>query len=200
MVKNLLLDLGNVLVRFDPAEMIRPWADNDADRDEILRAVFRHPDWARGDDGSLTEAEILENARGRLPERLHPALSNVIAHWPEHLSPLPGSEDFLRRMKARGYKLYALSNAPARYLEFKRDLPMLKLLDGEAISALIGHSKPGVEFFRWALDAFHLNAAECFFADDAPRNVAGAEAAGIKGCVFDGDYRALAAQIAQIDA
>jgi putative hydrolase of the HAD superfamily len=197
MLKNLLLDLGNVTLRFDPVVMTAPWVENEADRDEIIRAVFTHPDWGKGDDGSLTEDQILKNAKGRLPRRLHPALEKVIEHWPEYLKPLPGAEEFLRAMKARGFKLFILSNAPARYEQFKTNKPILNLFDGEVISALVGYSKPGVEFFRCALDTFHLKAEECFFVDDIPVNAAGAEAAGIQSYVFDGDYRALTSRIDQ---
>jgi hypothetical protein len=82
-IKNLLMDLGNVTLSYDPVKMTEPWVDGEADRDAIIRALFGHPDWGRGDDGSLTEEEIFRNARGRLPERLHPALSNIRVHWPE---------------------------------------------------------------------------------------------------------------------
>ncbi len=197
MIKNLLLDLGNVTLSYDPIKMTEPWVDSEADRDEILRAVFHHPDWGKGDDGSLTEAQLKENARGRLPERLHPALDQVIAHWPEYLTPLPGAEDFMREMKARGIKLYALSNAPSRYAEFKKAIPLLELFDGEVISALVGLAKPGQEFFHYALDTLSLKPEECFFVDDLAPNAAGALRSGIQSCVFDGDYGSLAALIEQ---
>ena len=192
MIKNLLLDLGNVTLSFDPKAMVDPWVENEADGDQILQAVFLHPDWGRGDDGGITEAELRENARERLPERLHAALDDILLHWPEHLKPLPGAEDFLLAMKARGMKLYALSNAPLRYREFRKDLPLMDLFDGEVISALIGLSKPGPEFFQYALETHSLDPAECLFADDLERNVLGARALGIKACVFDGNYAALA--------
>lgn len=200
MIKNLLLDLGNVTLCYDPKMMTEPWVENDADRDEILRALFSHPDWGRCDDGSLTEDKLLENARGRLPERLYPALLNVLEHWPEYLTPLPGAEDFLRDMKSRGFKLYALSNAPARYTDFKTNIPLLRLFDGEVISALIGCAKPGPEFFQYALGAFELDPKECFFVDDLSPNAAGAQACGIQSLVFDGDYRALTALIEEKNA
>ena len=200
MIKNLLLDLGNVTLSFNPVKMTDPWVADEADRDEIIRALFAHPDWGRGDDGSLTEDEIFRNARGRLPERLYPALSNILLHWPESLTPLPGAEDFLRAMKARGFKLYALSNAPARYAQFKANIPILKLFDGEVISALVGRSKPGAAFFRYALDTFHLNPAECLFVDDLAPNAAGAQSLGIMSYVFDGDYRRLTALIDEKNA
>jgi putative hydrolase of the HAD superfamily len=196
-IKNLLMDLGNVTLSFDPKAMVSPWVESEADRDQILRAVFLHPDWSRGDGGGITEAELRENARERLPERLHEALDNVLLHWPEYLTALPGAREFMLDMKARGLKLYALSNAPLRYQEFRKDLPLVDLFDGEVISALIGRSKPGAEFFRYALDTYSLNPEECLFADDLEPNVLGARAAGIEACVFDGDYGALTALIEQ---
>ncbi len=195
MIKNLLLDLGNVTFQYDPRKMTAPWVENESDREEIVQALFAHPDWGKGDDGSLTEAQIEKNARGRLPERLHPALKKVIEHWPEYLTPLPGAEEFLLDMKSRGYKVYALSNAPVRYAEFKKDMPILKLFDGEVISALVGCSKPGPEIFQYALSTFNLRAEECLFVDDLPHNVAGAELLGIQSHLFKGDYRALTALI-----
>lgn len=200
MIKNLLLDLGNVTLSFDPKLMTRPWVENEADRDRILQAVFLHPDWGRSDSGGITEAQLRENARARLPERLHEALDQVLLHWPEYLTPLPGAEGFMLSMKARGVRLYALSNAPLRYREFREDIPLIRLFDGEVISALIGRSKPSPEFFRYALDTFSLNAKECFFADDLETNVLGARACGIQACVFDGDYAALTARIEQYSA
>ena len=195
MIKNLLLDLGNVTLSFDPKAMIAPWVENEADRDQILQAVFLHPDWGRGDDGGITEAELKENARRRLPERLHGALDDILLHWPEYLTPLDGAEEFMLDMKARGMKLYALSNAPLRYREFRKDMPLLDLFDGEVISALIGRAKPNEDFFRYALDTYSLDPEECLFADDLEPNVLGARAVGIKACVFDGDYEALAALV-----
>jgi putative hydrolase of the HAD superfamily len=199
-IKNLLLDLGNVTLLYDPNTMAAPWVENEADRDEIVHALFLHPDWSKGDDGSLTETQMHENARGRLPKRLHPALSNVIAHWPEYMTPLPGAEEFLIDMKARGLKLYALSNAPTRYADFKANYPILKLFDGEVISALIGRAKPSRTFFEYALETFDLNPSECLFVDDLAHNAAGAEACGIEAVVFHGDFDQLRAVIEQRNA
>ena len=199
MIRNLLLDLGNVTVRFSPAAMIEPWAENEQDRGDILQALFAHSDWGLCDAGRLTEAQLHENARARLPERLHPALENIILHWPEYMTPLPGAEAFLKTMKSRGFRLIALSNAPARYADFKKNMPILKHFDGEVISALVGLAKPGREIFEYALSAFSMKPEECFFVDDLPHNVEGAASAGIGGCVFDGDHQALMSLIDQIN-
>ncbi len=200
MIRNLLLDLGNVTVIYSPAAMTAPWVESDEDRDAVVAALFAHPDWGLCDAGQLSEAQLCENARARLPERLHPALENVILHWPEHMTPLPGAEVFLKAMKSRGFRLIALSNAPARYAEFKVNMPILKHFDGEVISALVGLAKPGREIFEYALSTFTMKPEECFFVDDLPHNVEGAASAGIAGCVFHGDYQALTALIDQYNA
>jgi putative hydrolase of the HAD superfamily len=199
MIQNLLLDLGNVTVRYDPVEMTAPWVESNADLNAIVEALFFHPDWGLCDAGRLTEAQLFENARARLPQRLHPALKNVLLHWPEYMTPLPGAEAFLKTMKSRGFRLIALSNAPERYAEFKVNMPILKYFDGEVISALVGFAKPGREIFEYALSTFSMKPDECFFVDDLPHNVEGAARAGIAGCVFHGDYEALMALIDQMN-
>jgi putative hydrolase of the HAD superfamily len=195
MIKNLLVDLGNVMLAYDPRAMAAAWVQNDADQDAIIAALFAHSDWAEYDRGAITEDQLCKNARARLPQRLHGALGRVIGTWSDHLTPLPGAADFLRRMKAAGRRVYALSNAPARYDQFKKDISLLELFDGEIISARLGFSKPGPEIFRYALKAYALNPEECFFIDDLAVNVEGAARCGIDGCVFDGDYHALEALI-----
>jgi putative hydrolase of the HAD superfamily len=48
--------------------------------------------------------------------------------------------------------------------------------------------KPDVCIYQYLLDKYQLLPEECFFIDDMARNVAGAEKAGIRGTVFDGDF------------
>ena len=63
----------------------------------------------------------------------------------------------------------------------------LTAFDGMVISGAIGIVKPDPAIYRHILDKFDLRAEECVFIDDSEKNIAGAEAMGIKGYLFDGD-------------
>ena len=59
------------------------------------------------------------------------------------------------------------------------------------ISADEGVMKPGAEYYLRALRKFSLKADECFFVDDVPANIEGAQFCGIHGAVFYNDVEHL---------
>ena len=55
------------------------------------------------------------------------------------------------------------------------------------LSGPIKMAKPQKEIFEYVLDSFNLCHEDCLFIDDVEDNIKGAESAGIKGYLFDGD-------------
>ena len=58
-------------------------------------------------------------------------------------------------------------------------------------SAVCGKVKPNADIFAYLCGRNGLNPTECVFVDDNPANIAGAEAFGIHGYLFDGDVKKL---------
>jgi putative hydrolase of the HAD superfamily len=96
-------------------------------------------------------------------------------------------EALLGELKEAGYGLWLLSNASRRQHEYWPRCPGSGLFDGTLISADVGLMKPQREIYELCLEQFGLKAEECFFIDDAPANIEGANRCGIAGCVFHGD-------------
>ena len=74
MIKNIVFDMGNVLLRFEPEYFIERLGVAPEDRRTLLVQVFRSLEWARMDRGSLTEKQAAELICHRLPDRLHAAV------------------------------------------------------------------------------------------------------------------------------
>ena len=73
MIRNIVLDMGNVILRFDTdVFMDRVGLTDPADREWMDREVFRSLEWAKTDRGSLTPEEAAEIMKRRVPERLRP--------------------------------------------------------------------------------------------------------------------------------
>ena len=138
------------------------------------------------DRGTLDEPDAEERMCTRLPQRLHSAVHELTSRWDQPIVPVAGMEELVRELKEKGYGPWLLSNASRRQHEYWPRCPGSDLFDGTLISADEGLMKPQREIYELCLERFGLKAEECFFLDDAPANIEGANRCGIAGCVFRG--------------
>ncbi len=195
MLKNLILDMGGVLLRYEPRYFLRRVGITDeADIELLVREVFFSKNWAQTDLGYLDEAGLEERVRPLLPERLWDVAHQMIFHWNEPVEAVPGMADFIRESKALGLKVYLLSNVSHRIDEYWHTIPGSELFDGRVISARLHMVKPQPEIFAHLLGKFGLSASECLFVDDMPQNAEAAVRCGLHGFAFSGDMDALRAE------
>lgn len=85
--------------------------------------------------------------------------------------PMPYACEVLEELRARGVKLGIVTNgwveAQTRTLE-GLDLP--RRVDDVVISKAVGLSKPNPQIYRLALERLGVQASECWFVGDSPRN------------------------------
>lgn len=195
MIKNYIFDFGNVLVRFDPALLTAACVADPADRDQIWPVVFDRMYWNPLDRGRISDDEVKAACRTRLPERLWAKAEETYDKWVENLTFLPGMPQLVRDIKARGGKLYLLSNISIGFAESWETVPHLAELfsqfDGLVFSGPLGLVKPSPEIFCHLLDTYGLDPKESIFIDDSEKNTRGAEAVGLPAYRFDGDADAL---------
>lgn len=187
MIKNVIFDMGNVLLRFDPELFLDRVGVTGPDRLLLKREVYQSLEWARMDRGSLTDEEATALICQRLPERLHEAVDKLVGHWDRPILEVPGMEELAAELKSLGYGVYLLSNASYRQHEYWPRVPASRYFDGTLISADEKLVKPQPEIYRLLCERFSLKAEECFFIDDAINNVEGAFFCGMPGMVFHGD-------------
>lgn len=188
MIKNIVFDMGNVLVGWTPQEFALRAAGNEADAALLNAALFDGPEWGMSDAGLLSQKELLHIALSRTPERLHGALRELAALWPGWMAPIPGAEKFVGRCKSAGMKLYLLSNAGLQFPAALEHRPFYPLLDGAVVSAHEKMVKPDPRIYRVLCERFGLLPEECFFIDDMAVNIEGAGSIGMHGITFEGDY------------
>ncbi len=188
MIQNLVFDMGNVLLVFDPEHfMTRSGILDPTDRKIVRNELFRSLEWAQMDLGVLTEDEAEPMVLSRIPERLWEKARFLLHHWADAGEMIPGMEDLVYRLKKAGYRIYLLSNASKKQPEYWNRIEISKIFDGTLVSAFYQTVKPGPDIFRIFLQKYKLKAEECVFVDDSHANAAGAEFCGMKGIVFHGD-------------
>jgi putative hydrolase of the HAD superfamily len=187
-IRNVVFDIGNVFVRWSPATIVeRVFGDapSSPENSRRARALFASETWLDLNRGRMTLADAIADVAGR--NRLSAAQADALAfHVMDHLDPVPGTEALARRVKSAGYRTFALTDNVHEIVAHLRERHSFwPLFEGVANSAEIGVLKPDPAIYRHLLDTHGLVARECVFMDDIPRNVEGAQSAGMSAFVFE---------------
>lgn len=183
MIKNIVFDLGNVLISFQPDTYLFRRFNNQEIIKELYQKVFGSQDWVELDRGTITEKEVIEKFC-RLYPQLADSIKSIFADWGEILIPIEGTVDLLNRLAKQEYNLYVLSNFHLEAFKRISSLDFFEHFDGTVISAKINYIKPEPEIYQHLLKEFRLIPGETVFIDDVAENIKGAAALGIETIHF----------------
>ncbi len=189
MIRNVIFDMGNVLLRYDPQVSLDAFCSSEEEKALIRKELFEGPEWAMGDEGLIRDGDRYDLVKRRVPEEHWPALKQCCDRWFICMKPLPGAEEFCRYVKDRGLGAYILSNASDAFYRYFPEFLPLSFFDGVVVSADIRLLKPHREIYQYLLDKFGLRGEDCLFLDDMPQNVEGAREAGLNAFHFTGDFQ-----------
>ncbi|MBQ6366163.1 MAG: HAD family phosphatase [Oscillospiraceae bacterium] len=188
MIKNIIFDMGNVLIYFNREIFLdRVGVTDPEDRKLLLREVYLSLEWSRMDRGSLSDEEAADIIARRVPERLRRQVHQLVNEWDRPILPVPGMEDLVRELRVNGYGIYLLSNASFRQHVYWPRVPAADLFYGTLISADVHLVKPQPEIYELLCNTFSLKKEECVFIDDSTPNVEGAFFTGMPAIVFHDD-------------
>lgn len=190
MIRNIVFDLGQVLVTFSPEYIVRRCAPDLPEEDVrlLVERVVRDPEWIKLDSGEASEEELIPVFCRRLPERLHNGIAALLRGWINCLLPIGEMQALAQSLGGAGYRRYLLSNVSHRFWAIKEQIPPL---DGYLVSADERLIKPDPAIYQRLFERFSLDPGECFFIDDREENIDAARACGMDGFVFTGDMAAL---------
>lgn len=192
MIKNIVFDMGNVLMAFKPGEYIRRLGYTGRDAELLEMEVFQTAEWCSMDRGTRKPEQIVQILTQRVPEHLKAAVEPLICHWWEgNLMPIPGMGELIQELKTNGYHIYLLSNASRDIYNYFNRLPAADCFEGMLVSADWLLAKPQHEIYEKLYARFDLIPDECFFVDDRIDNVEAAQLTGMNATVFRGDVSRL---------
>ena len=185
MIRNVIFDLGGVLITWRPQEIIDAFFSEPEVRAQMRDDVFRHADWVEMDRGTLDELAVAQRSASRVGRE--PAeMTALLEFVKSSLLPIAETVELLGSLRARGLKLYALSNISEpmfRHIEARYDF--FRLFHGIVISGAIRLVKPEPAIYEHLRDRFALDFAESVFIDDLPQNVEAARGLGLAAIRFE---------------
>jgi glucose-1-phosphatase len=181
MIKNIIFDLGNVLISFRPSEYFDKNNYPENIKATILSDIFGSKEWLQLDNGDITVSEAI-NAIALKSSLNKEEIAHIFNLRTDLMFPLDPNVKMLPGLKKRGFRLYYLSNFPLDIFdEIKSGYYFFKYFDGGLISAEVKSSKPDMRFYEILIKNFSLVPEECLFIDDNEKNVDTAKLIGMKG-------------------
>lgn len=182
MIKQVIFDLGRVLLEWEPEKLANELAKENEDFHHDVWKITKHPTWLEFDMGLLRSPDLIDIHAGQYPTR---SLEMFMARVPHILTPLPEGIRLFEIAKKQGLKLYILSNMSHDFYEhLVESYPFLQEFDGSVYSCHFNLAKPDLAIYKTVLNQYNLDPAETLFIDDIPENIAAAESLGIQGLVF----------------
>ncbi|WP_125104100.1 HAD family hydrolase [Prevotella marseillensis] len=184
-IKNIVFDLGGVIMTLDPAEALRRFkALGLSDAERYLDSYTQSGIFGNLEEGKITA----EDFRSKLSSLTgHELTFDECKHaWLGYRKDVPQRNlDLLKELRAKGYRLILLSNTNPFMMDWAlscefdgKGSSLNDYFDALYLSYRLGIMKPAPDFFRQVLDNENILPEETLFVDDGPRNV---EAAGKLG-------------------
>ena len=183
-IRDVVFDLGGVLVDWNPRHLFVRHLGLDPDEVEAFLASVCTTEWHLGLDAGRPFHEAIDSLVRRHPSEAH-LIEVYLEKW-QHMFAGQFDETVaeLRGYVDAGFRVHALTNYPGEQIRFLYErFDFMRLFDTVVVSGLLGFAKPDRRIYEYLLAV--IGAPTCLFVDDRPENVEAAAAAGIAGIHFD---------------
>ena len=180
-----LFDLGGVIVDWSPARLYSQIFADSAECERFLASVCTM-DWHTRHDAGLSFAENAAPLIARYPQ-YESQIRAWSSRWMEMFDGcIEGTERLIEALAGKGRPLYALSNMPAEvWPAVRAAYPVMSRFREVIVSGEVRMVKPDPGIFHYALSRMGgPSPDQVLFVDDVARNIATADALGLRTHLF----------------
>lgn len=179
MIKNIVFDVGKVLVDFNWQGFLDSLELTPEIYEKVAGATVLSELWNEFDRSKMSDEEILQGFLEKAPDceieimRFWDNLGNSIQCYDY-------TSSWVEELQKAGYQIYLLSNYPRRlYSQSIHELSFVERVDGAVFSYEVQATKPEPEIYQALLKKYQLDPTECVFLDDNRRNIIAANELGM---------------------
>lgn len=184
MIKNVIFDVGRVLIGWNPYLLYREIFENDAEIDAFLEKIDFY-NWNLSMDKGKSFVQGVAEKTAEFPE-FSKEIKLFDTGWERTVPDLQAEPvDVLKKLKKAGYPVYALTNFSAEKFSLTLNrFDFFNEFDGIVVSAAEKTVKPEAKIFEILCQRYSLKPEECLFVDDSEANIEGAKKLGFKTILF----------------
>ena len=116
MIKNIVFDLGNVLISFRPSEYFDKQNYPENIKARILSDIFESKEWAMLDRSEISTSEVIDAIASKSSLKKQ-EIAYIFNLRTDLMFPLDQNVRLLPELKKQGFRLYFLSNFPSDIFE-----------------------------------------------------------------------------------
>lgn len=183
MIKVIISDLGNVLVKNYPQRACRKLTDKCAHNVDEVSWFAPESVHRLMDTGKVSKQYLYRQAvknlklKGVSQKKFEDIYGNIFSNN------IPVQK--LMRKLSKSYVMVLLSNTDAIHFEYiQKHFPIINIFPHQIASYKVGYVKPQKQIFQAALKKAKCKPSECVFVDDKLENVKGARRLGIKAIQY----------------
>lgn len=187
-VKNLIFDLGGVIIDLSPARTVDAFAAlSGVGPDDVQKAYKAEPEFFAYERGEISDTEFRAAVQRILS--FETTVNEFDRAWNAMLVDLPVSKLKLLEELKHQYTVTLLSNTNNIHIDFVNRVMLPPVSDKTGLndyvhvpyySHLMGKRKPDPEIFHQVLEENAFNPSETLFFDDSPENIQAASRLGIQ--------------------
>ena len=178
-IKNIVFDLGNVILNGTPSDILNDFDLNLEEEIMIKNTFFSNCD--NLDLGIATLEQHYNSCDLKLPMDIKRKLLDYYMYRRFNEDVL----ELMKKLRDNGYNIYILSNNNKETVNYLYTLPQFEIVSGWVISCDYNVMKPDSKIYKILFDKYDLNPKECFFIDDKEENIQAGISLGMKGHVLD---------------
>lgn len=178
MIDSIILDIGNVLTSFRWEDYLKGCGYDEETVRRVGNATVRSGMWPEWDRAVIPEEEFIRKCVEKDPG-MEKEILDFFEHDDDWVWEYDYAVDFVKQLKANGYKVYLLSNySRSGFSYVEKNFKFHKYVDGEVISCKVGHIKPEPEIYEDLIRKYDIDPKKAVFIDDMQVNLDGARPFG----------------------
>lgn len=182
MIKNIIFDIGNVILQFDIKEVIPNFTKKESEKQFIINNIINSPEWLQYsliDTGFISREQAIEIVEDRTNHINDELIEKFWYRYNDYSFINDNVIDIIKELKEKDYKIYLLSNINPYTFEFVNKSGLFDFVDGYVLSYQEHKIKPYKAIYNVLLERYNLIPNESVFIDDNKNNIETGNSMGI---------------------
>ena len=182
MIKNIIFDVGNVIWKGNSKSIINYIKINNEEDKEKVSTFFEGFRLMDLDEETVEEHYEKWRENNKINNDKY---KNQLINYYKNREFNEEIINLINKLKENNYNIYVLSNNNRAAINYLKNCPEVKTIDGWVISYEYKLVKPDEEFYKVLFNNYNLKPEECFFVDDKEKNINAGKNLGMNGHVLD---------------